>query len=339
LNWNGSDDTIACVESVLKQAYTEFHIYLLDNNSEPEDKQKIKDAFAGNDKISLICNDSNLGFGQAHNECIDTHIIPKNYPFVALLNNDTIVHENWLQEGVAAITKNNVGAVACKMLNYYKPTLIDSAGLFMLNTGEILPRGHGKPKSLYSSQNEVISFCAGACFIKTEVIRKHGLFDSFFKTGYEDAELGLRYFLAGETILFEPRSVVYHKVSRSIKKIANREKAIKTQQDIHYTVLKLLPFSVLLWNFFPYVLRTIFLLLLHIFTFRLTYVSVWLSSIKRLFSKDMRLVSKSRRQSKRKFSQILNMQTNFIAQDFQRFIVFFIKRQQNHFEKMSEQNL
>lgn len=338
LNWNGADDTIPCVESVLLQTYTDFHIYLIDNNSAAGDRQKLIDVYGGNSKITMLFNTNNEGFTKAHNRCFEQHILPHGYQVVALLNNDTIADRHWLEKGIEAMSNFGADVIACKMLNFYNPKLLDSAGLYMLNTGEILPRGHGHDQNSYIENEPVISFCAGACFIKTAMLRQHGVFDPFFGTGYEDAELGLRYFIAGASILFEPSSIVKHKMSRSIYKVANRDKAIKTQRDIHYTVLKLLPFSVLFWNLPVYILRMLLLLLLHLFTLRVAYVSMWFSSVRLLFANDIKYINRKNIAKKRGFWGIIAMQKNFIAKDMQRFIAFFIRKESNYFEKMDEQN-
>ena len=39
VNYNGFDDTVACVQSILKSSYTEYKIILVDNGS--DDKERI----------------------------------------------------------------------------------------------------------------------------------------------------------------------------------------------------------------------------------------------------------------------------------------------------------
>ena len=41
LNWNGWNDTIECLESVLKSKYENYHIILIDNFSEDNSIEKV----------------------------------------------------------------------------------------------------------------------------------------------------------------------------------------------------------------------------------------------------------------------------------------------------------
>ena len=73
------------------------------------------------------------------------------------------------------------------------------------------------------------------------MLEEIGLFDEFFSTGYEDAELGLRAMLAGYTQIFAPEAVVRHRIGASIDKIRDRRYAVRLQVNINYTYLKLMP--------------------------------------------------------------------------------------------------
>ena len=61
INWNGADDTAACVASLLEQTHREFHIVVVDNGSTAEGTHEALDALAS-DNVSIIYNADNLGF-------------------------------------------------------------------------------------------------------------------------------------------------------------------------------------------------------------------------------------------------------------------------------------
>ena len=62
-----------------------------------------------------------------------------------------------------------------------------------------------------------------------------GIFDEFFSTGYEDAELGLRAMLAGYRQIFAPGAVVRHQIGASIDKIRDLRLrgAVAGQYQLH----------------------------------------------------------------------------------------------------------
>lgn len=63
----------------------------------------------------------------------------------------------------------------------------------------------------YNQQTEVSAVCGASCLIKREVIEQVGLFDEHFFMYYEDVDLSLSAWRLGWDILYEPKSIVYHK--------------------------------------------------------------------------------------------------------------------------------
>ncbi|NNF02395.1 MAG: glycosyltransferase family 2 protein [Bacteroidia bacterium] len=254
VNWNGSADTVNCLNSIFNQSYSEYEVFLVDNGSEYDDVQILKDNYADDPRVNLILNSKNLGYTDAHNIILSQLLDSKDsYQYIFLLNNDTEIKENCLEELVRNVNETKADIVACKMLNYFDHSKIDSAGLMMINTGEILPTGSGDDADKFKERENVIGASGGAAFYSVEMLRSVGLFDSYFNTGYEDAELGLRATLAGCKVLFEPNAIVLHKVSTSIDQIRDFNYTVKIQTDVFYTCLKLLPFTVLCLNL-PFVL-------------------------------------------------------------------------------------
>ena len=78
LNWNGIDDTIECLDSVMKLNGDNYVVYLIDNNSEIEQQEKIKELFSANDKVKLRFNKTNKGFTHAHIDIWEEELKNKN---------------------------------------------------------------------------------------------------------------------------------------------------------------------------------------------------------------------------------------------------------------------
>ncbi len=333
INWNGLNDTIECMESALNQSLSDVQIHLIDNGSDNNEFEELTKRYGTNPNVELIQNTNNLGFGKAHNRIFE-QLIQKGFQKAALLNNDAVAHPDWLKRACKTMDKTHADIVACKMVNYHNRELLDSAGLFMLNTGEILPRGHKQTADKFKRCEPVISFCAGACLIQLDVIQEIGGFDDFFDTGYEDAELGLRATVAGKKIVYEPNSVVFHKMGQSLSKVVSYRRTRKIMQDVRYTYFKLMPWSVIALNAPFCIVRMVFILLVHLLTLRLRYPALFFDAWFQFLFHDIKNIANSAFTMKPKISimQIIAMQKFFLKTDFSRFITYFVKRKPTKFE-------
>lgn len=262
LNWNGLADTCECVDAVLRMTGASFRVIVIDNGSGGNDHQALAERYGGRANVEVRANPVNLGFTRGMNAVLDELLQDTGAAadYAALLNNDAVPDPGWLAALLDAAQATGAGAVASRMVRYDDPATLDNAGHLFLNTGEILPRGAGQPAEHFDRLADVAGVCAGACLLRTSMLRDIGIFDEFFDTGYEDAELGLRAMLAGYRQVYAPQARVRHKISASIDKVRDMEYAVRLQVNINYSYLKLMPWAVMLWNS-PWVLLKTFALL------------------------------------------------------------------------------
>jgi GT2 family glycosyltransferase len=225
INFNGKKNTLACLES-LKKLHTknvELSVVVVDNDSyEPFslDKKKYK-----NFSVELIKSAVNTGFSGGHNLGI-TYALDHGADYVIVLNNDTIVHEDMLEELVRAAEKNEiVGIVAPKIYftkgsEYHKDRYAkNELGKVFWYAGGIIDWANliGKhrgvdevDKGQYDAETKT-DFASGCCFlIKREVIEKVGMFDTKYFLYYEDNDLCERVKRADYSILYMPSAVLWH---------------------------------------------------------------------------------------------------------------------------------
>ena len=219
LNWNGANDTLACLESLAK-AEGDFRTYVVDNGSSDDSLQRIE-AWLGTHPTfdgRLIPLDRNYGFACGNNKGIA--VARKDNPdYYLLLNNDTEVTPDFLlrlQEFAAAHQEYKV---LTPKINYF----FDKEKIW--NCGGRLFYGFRKYFYAGSCNSEVkekeyinISFVTGcALFFGHDMLDDNGkIFTERFFFGEEDFEFSLRMRKEKQKMACVLNSLVYHKVGASI---------------------------------------------------------------------------------------------------------------------------
>lgn len=94
LNYNTYDDTLACVDSIKKYTESSFYqIYVVDNASPDKSGSMLMTKFAGDDKVSVIVSESNLGFSGGNNIGI-RKALEDDFEYIYLLNSDIILQND-----------------------------------------------------------------------------------------------------------------------------------------------------------------------------------------------------------------------------------------------------
>ena len=94
LNYNTYDDTLACIDSIKR--YTEcsfYQIYVVDNASPDKSGSLLAKKYAGDDRVSVIVSESNLGFSGGNNIGI-RKALEDDFEYIYLLNSDIILQND-----------------------------------------------------------------------------------------------------------------------------------------------------------------------------------------------------------------------------------------------------
>lgn len=210
VNWNGKKFLSECLDGLRHQTYQKFTIILVDNGSNDGSVDFVNRSYP---EVKTIALPKNIGFSAANNIALKT----VQTEYVALLNNDAVPHQQWLQSLTQALETNpEAGFAASKMLFYDNPETIDRAGDTYTRAGTGLLRGRGKSASNYNKRECIFGACAGAALYRTLMLKDIGLFDENFFLLYEDVDISFRAQLKGYKCLYVPEAVVYHKASSSI---------------------------------------------------------------------------------------------------------------------------
>ena len=186
LNYNAGDLLLNCVDSVFKSAYSNFEVLVVDNLSTDNSHITCKEKFK---KIQLIENKKNLGYCEGNN----VGIRKANGEFIVILNPDTIVEPNWLDELISAYNKFGDGLYQPKHLSLTEKTIYMSAGNMLNIFGFGYAREKGKKDENQFNKIEEIGYASGTClFTSSAVLKKIGLFDPFIFLYHDDLDLGWR---------------------------------------------------------------------------------------------------------------------------------------------------
>ena len=181
-------------------------------------------------RVKLICSHANRGYGGANN--LGSHFAKGKY--LIFLNSDTIVTPNWLHPMIEVLKDESVGVVGNLQIKdggEWHGT-IDSAGsewswdqVNFMHIGRHIYRGkilNKRPIDIRKCPKNILQFeeremVTGCCFgIRKKLYDYIGGFNLNYRVGYwEDSELCLTIRSLGYKIMFQPDSIIYHKLHHS----------------------------------------------------------------------------------------------------------------------------
>lgn len=223
VNWNGADDTIACLNSLLL-AQGAFFVVVVDNASDDNSVQRIK-TFADEHKeqlrVDVLDLDDNYGFAVGNNKGIHyaSQFNPDSY---LLLNNDTEVAPNFLTELLAFSKVHTAYRALSPRINFFhdKDEIWDCGGNICLGKRDNkYANKHGD--ALQGKVMIPITFISGcALFFYPELLDDSGkLFTERYFFGEEDFEFSIRMRKKDVKMACVTSSQIYHKVGRSRNKM------------------------------------------------------------------------------------------------------------------------
>ncbi len=250
-NWNGAHHLVDCLDSLYDQCRNGVEVVVVDNASSDSSLALLESRYPWVARIAL---DDNLGFSAA----VNAGIRATSAPLVVLLNNDTRVAPDWLQQLVTGLNQYpEASFAASKMLLFDPPHRIDSAGdHFSLLTGAGFNIGAGEPAEAHADPAWVLGACAGAAIYRRCLFEDIGLFDEDFFLVFEDVDLDLRAQVAGHRCIYLPDAVVYHKRGASTDN-TSRAVAARAWRNQIWVAGKNLPPLLLGWWSLIFVLELI----------------------------------------------------------------------------------
>lgn len=225
VNYNSDELTKMCLKSLqdVKAKNFEFSVIVVDNAS--QQPLKLPRSLQA-DQVEVIRSEANLGFSGGNNLGI-TYAAEKYDPdYICLLNNDTTVDPDFLQELYNTIEgKPEIGMVTPKI--YFAPGFeyhhdayqkADEGNVIWYAGGSIdwpnliaFHRGVDEIDRGQLDEPSEVDFNTGCCIlISRDVLETVGMLDDKLFLYYEDADLSLRTQQKGYKTLYCPQSVIWH---------------------------------------------------------------------------------------------------------------------------------
>ncbi|MBF0557417.1 MAG: glycosyltransferase family 2 protein [Nitrospirae bacterium] len=239
LNWNNCDDTIECVESLLKQDYPTFQIFVVENGSGDDSAERLEtwglkehpECFIslGQDEakgqfiehaIVLLKSVENLGFSGGNN--LACKIAGESgAKFFWFINNDTVHDEKALSALVETMQNAHRAGMTCsKVLYFNNSNVIESLGATLIVPFGIFRHiGQGTIDNSEDAAPVEVPYIYGCSFLASlELIREVGLLDESYFILMEESDWSIRARRKGWKLYCSPASRVWHKVSATIGK-------------------------------------------------------------------------------------------------------------------------
>jgi GT2 family glycosyltransferase len=217
INWNSFTLTHACIASIEQTAETNYDIVVVDNASEDGSVNQLKELHPN---IILLQSAENRGFTGGNNLGLQW-AMDHGYTYSFLLNNDTIVAENFLSPLIHFLDENpEAGAVQSKIYFLHNKHLIWNAG------GKYHPwfctfttiGYHTIDQGQYDLPKKIDWITGCAFFVRNAILKQTGLFAENLFMYYEDADLSCRILNKGYFLQYLPASTIYHMAGMASKK-------------------------------------------------------------------------------------------------------------------------
>lgn len=213
LTFNEIAHTIKCVESIEKHTLLDYELIVVDNGSTDGTRSFLRQYMLPRENVHVLTNVSNRGFAFGNNQGMSI----ARGKYILLLNNDTIVTKNWLNNMLAVFQKEPKVGIVGPVSNYVSGAqLVSNVNYKTIKQMEDFAyqwslKHHGENIPAI----RVVGFCL---LVSMAVINSIGGLDIRYGSGnFEDDDYCIRASNAGFEARIAINSFVHHSGSQTFK--------------------------------------------------------------------------------------------------------------------------
>ncbi len=206
--YNGLNYVKECISSILeKTPQYLYHLYIINDNSDSITTRYLAVIAQNYTNVSLVCNDSNLGFLQSCNKGLKHG----SAHYLLLMNSDVIVVNGWLERMLECAESDSRIAAVNPLTNHaanINIPMTPGANFYSMDwhVSQITRR-------LYPDVVTGVGFCM---LLRRSALDDVGLFDEIYGGGYcEESDLCMRLTTNGYRTVVADDVYVFHKGSAS----------------------------------------------------------------------------------------------------------------------------
>lgn len=241
LNWNGAEDTILCLKSLLNVVQKDDYVFIIDNFSKDNSIDLIssylentsddfklsapadlKEIYEESCHYYLVQNNVNAGFGTGNNVVLNQlKNLSKQFEFAWLLNNDAIADEKslfYLKQKIQS--QSDIGAVGSIVLNLPDTHIVQNTGVKyypFLGISKLINKNQPLTEINFQEKIKFDYLNGASLMLSLNALEKTGYFDERYFLYSEEFDLQLRLQKEQYRIELVPESKVYHKLMGSTR--------------------------------------------------------------------------------------------------------------------------
>ena len=240
LNYNGTKDTIECLESLRKLNYSNYQVLVIDNSSTNEPFETLLDwailkqikfnqttesefdVIKFQNQFVFIKAQQNKGFAAGNNIALSSILKVSGFDYyVWLLNNDTVVDKESLKNQISYLVKagnERIGILGSKLIYYFNQHKIQAIGGKFNETFYISTHiGEGEPINKSKEEFPKIDYVVGASMLVShQFLKEVGVLSEDFFLYYEELDWAKRAKKHNWTLDWCQDSIILHKEGATI---------------------------------------------------------------------------------------------------------------------------
>lgn len=228
LNYKGHKDTEDLLESIKMINRRSFYLNVVLVDNFPQDPIKLDEKKYKDLNLKIIYNKVNLGFSGGNNVGIK-YSLENGADYILILNNDTYVDKNFIEELLKSFSEEGVGVVVPKIyfakgFEFHDRYKKEDLGKVIWYAGGGIDwknvlgfhRGVDEVDKGQYDLTEETELASGCCLmLKKEILEKVKGYNEDYFLYYEDADLSMRIKKLGSKIIYNPNAIIWHKNAQS----------------------------------------------------------------------------------------------------------------------------